>query len=156
MADYRSAGIEGLVVKAAAGVYVPGRRDWIKVKSRETVEVILGAVTGPINRPDTVVVGLVRDGVLTIVGKSVPLSRAQAASLAAVLSPAGPDHPWPDEISSSRFGSSKSKVALTKVDPVVVAEVSADSALQAGAFRHPVRFVRHRPELSVEDLSDRP
>ena len=92
---------------------------------------------------------------LTIVGKSVPLSRAQAVSLSAVLTPAGPDHPWPDEISSSRFGSSRARVALTKVEPVVVAEVLADSALQAGAFRHPVRFVRHRPDLTVEDVTQR-
>ncbi|MBC9822853.1 ATP-dependent DNA ligase [Terrabacter sp. MAHUQ-38] len=153
MADYRPAGIEGVVVKAAAGAYVPGRRDWIKVKTRETVEAIIGAVTGPLERPDTVVVGQVRDGVLVIVGKSVPLSPRQAASLAAVLTPAGLDHPWPDEISSTRFGSSRDKVALTKVEPVVVAEVSADAALQAGAFRHPVRFIRHRPDLGPEDLA---
>lgn len=154
MEDYRPAGIEGLVIKAASGKYVPGRRDWIKVKSRETVEVIIGAVTGPLTRPDTVVVGLMKAGTLTIVGKSVPLSRAQSSSLAKVLVPAGPEHPWPDEISTSRFGSSKTKVALTKVEPVSVAEVLADSAQQAGAFRHPVRFVRHRPDLSVEDLGN--
>jgi ATP-dependent DNA ligase len=51
MVDYRPAGIEGVVVKAAAGAYAPGRRDWIKVKTRETVEVIVGAVTGPLARP---------------------------------------------------------------------------------------------------------
>jgi hypothetical protein len=53
------------------------------VKSRETHEVIIGAVTGPIERPDTVVAGLMRDGGLVIVGKSVPLTRTQAASLPA-------------------------------------------------------------------------
>lgn len=65
----------------------------IKVKTRETVEVIIGAVTGPLARPDTIIVGRVRNGVLTIVGRSVPLSPMQSASLATVLTPAGPGHP---------------------------------------------------------------
>lgn len=151
--DYRPAGIEGLVAKAADGPYRPGRRDWVKVKSRETTEVIIGAVTGSLERPDSIVVGLLANGVLTIVGKSTPLSTSQARSLAAVLTPAGDDHPWPDEISSSRFGSSRAKLVLSKVKPVIVAEVLADSALQGGAFRHPVRFVRHRPDLTAEDLA---
>lgn len=153
--DYRPAGIEGIVAKAADGTYRPGRRDWVKVKSRETTEVIIGAVTGSLERPDSIVVGLLADGVLTIVGKSTPLSISQARSLAAVLTPAGEDHPWPDEVSSSRFGSSRAKLVLTKVEPVIVAEVLADSALQAGAFRHPVRFVRSRPDLAAGDLAPR-
>ena len=119
------------MVNAASGVYVPGRRDCIEVKSRDTVEVIIGAVTAR-SRPDTVVVGLIKAGVLTIAGKSVPLSHAQASSLAKVLTPAGPEHPWPDEIASSRSGSSKTKVALPKVEPVTVAEVLADSAYRLG------------------------
>lgn len=154
--DYRPAGIEGLVAKAADGPYRPGRRDWVKVKSRETTEVIIGAVTGSLERPDTIVVGLMADGVLTIVGKSTPLSTSQARSLATVLTPAGGDHPWPDEVSSSRFGASRAKLVLTKVEPVIVAEVLADSALQEGAFRHPVRFVRQRPDLSPTDTPPRP
>lgn len=154
--DYRPAGLEGIVAKAADGAYRPGRRDWVKVKSRETTEVIIGAVTGSLERPDSIVVGLLADGVLTIVGKSTPLSTSQARSLAAVLTPAGAEHPWPDEVSSSRFGASRAKLVLTKVEPVIVAEVLADSALQAGAFRHPVRFVRQRPDLSPTDTPPRP
>ena len=150
--DYRPAGIEGLVVKAAHSAYTPGRRTWIKVKSRETTEVIVGAVTGTLKRPDTVVAGLVRDGELQIVGKTTALSAAQATQLAKALTPAGPSHPWPDEVSSSRFGSSRDKVRLVKVEPLVVAEVSADAALQAGAYRHPLRYLRPRLDLSPADL----
>jgi len=109
--------------------------------------VFIGAVTGPVDRPESVVVGLITDREVEIVGKSVPLSKAQASSLATVLIAARPDHPWPDEISPSRFGAARAKVLLTKVEPVVVAEVLADTALHAGAFRHQVRLVRHRPYL---------
>ena len=150
--DYRPTGIEGLVVKGSTQLYRPGRREWVKVKSRETREVIIGAVTGPIARPDTIVAGLLHEGQLVIVGKSVPLSRSQASSLAKVLKPGPAQHPWPDEVSSSRFGSSRDKMKLTKVEPNMVAEVLADSALQAGVWRHPLRFVRHRPDLTPADL----
>ena len=146
--EYPPAGIEGLVVKGADCVYTPGRRTWIKVKSRETTEVIIGVVTGSIERPETVVAGLVRDGELHIVGKTTPLSSTQAAELAEVLTPTGPDHPWPVEVSSSRFGSSRAKVQLVKVEPLVVAEVLEDTALQAGAYRHPLRYVRVRNDLT--------
>ena len=60
--DYRAAGIEGLVVKGAASVYAPGKRSWVKVKSRESTEVIVGAVTGTLTRPQTIVAGRFRDG----------------------------------------------------------------------------------------------
>jgi hypothetical protein len=41
---------------------------------------------------------------------------------------------------------------LTRVRPEVVVEVSADAALQAGVFRHPMRYVRVRSDLRPEDL----
>jgi hypothetical protein len=73
--------------------------------------------------------------------------------LGAALTAAGSDHPWPDEVSSSRFGSCRDKVVLVKVEPVVVGEVLADAALQAGGYRHPLRFVRPRFDLSPDDLT---
>jgi hypothetical protein len=42
--------------------------------------------------------------------------------------------------------------ALTKVEPLVVAEVTADTALQAGQWRHPLRLVRFRADLQPSDL----
>ena len=151
-ADYRPAGVEGLVVKAATGVYAPGRRSWVKVKSRETVDVIVGAVTGSLTRPETVVAGRVRYGVLHIVGRTTPLNRRQAVELADALVPAGPGHPWPDEVSSNRFGSGRDKVPLVKVEPTLVAEVLADAALHAGGYRHPLRYLRLRADLTPNDL----
>ena len=150
--DFRVAGVEGLVVKAASSRYTPGRRSWVKVKSRESPEVIVGAVTGSLTRPETVVAGQVRDGVLHIVGRTTPLTRKQAVELADALVPAGPGHPWPDEVSSNRFGSGRDKVPLVKVEPVLVAEVLADAALHAGGYRHPLRYLRLRADLTPNDL----
>jgi ATP-dependent DNA ligase len=150
--DFRPAGIEGLVVKGATTRYAPGRRDWLKVKSWETTEVLAGGVIGPIERPSQLVAGRYRDGELVVVGRTSPLSPAQSVELAGVLRPADEDHPWPDRIGTGRFGGGRLSVPLTRVEPTAVVEVSADAALQAGVFRHPLRFVRVRPDLRPADL----
>jgi ATP-dependent DNA ligase len=150
--DFRPAGVEGLVVKGAGTRYAPGRREWLKVKSWETTEVVAGGVIGPIGAPSQLVAGRYRDGELVVVGRSSPLSPAQSAELAAVLSPAGDGHPWPERIGTGVFGGGRLSVPLTRVAPTAVVEISADAALQAGVFRHPLRFVRVRPDLRPEDL----
>src|SRR4051794_3260219 len=150
--DFRAAGIEGLVAKGASSRYAPGRREWLKVKSWETTEVLAGGVIGPIERPSQLVAGLYRGEELVVVGRTSPLSPRQAAELAGVLAPAGPGHPWPERIGTGRFGGGPLSVALTRVEPTVVVEVSTDAALQAGVFRHPVRYLRVRADLLPEDV----
>ena len=122
------------------------------MKHRDTREVIIGGVLGPITRPDVVIAGLYRDNDLVIVGRTVSLHPRQAAELGKLLQPAKPGHPWPDQISSQRWGGKDSKKPLTKVEPLVVAEVTADTALQAGQWRHPLRLVRYRAELQPMDV----
>ena len=151
-ADLRPLGVEGLVAKGAATRYAGGRREWLKVKSWETTEVVVGGVIGTLERPSQLVAGRYRDGELVVVGRTGPLSPAQAAELAAALSPAGPGHPWPERIGTGRFGGGRLSVALTRVEPVTVAEVGADAALTAGVFRHPLRFVRVRADLRPADV----
>jgi ATP-dependent DNA ligase len=150
--DFRPAGVEGLVAKGVGTRYAPGRREWLKVKSWETTEVLAGGVIGPIGRPSQLVAARYRSGELVVVGRTSPLSPRQSAELAAALRPAEENHPWPDRIGTGRFGGGRLSVPLTRVDPAVVVEVSADAALQAGVFRHPLRFVRVRPDLQPEDL----
>jgi len=151
-AEYRAAGVEGLVVKAGAGRYRPGARDWLKVKSWETTEVVVGGVIGRIERPSQLVVGRYRDGELVVVGRTTPLSPAQAATLDGVLVTAGAGHPWPERIGTGAFGGGRLQVALTRVVPAAVVEVRADAALSAGVFRHPLRYLRTRPDLTPADL----
>jgi ATP-dependent DNA ligase len=151
-ADFRAAGVEGLVAKGAATRYAPGRREWLKVKSWETTEVLAGGVIGTLERPSQLVAGRYRDGELVVVGRTSPLSPAQSAELAAVLTPADDDHPWPERIGTGRFGGGRLSVALTRVRPDLVVEISADAALQAGVFRHPLRYVRIRPDLRPDDV----
>src|SRR6266498_763228 len=65
------------------------------VKHRDTREVVVGGVLGPIEQPEVLVAGLYRGADLVVVGRSVPLTSAQSAELAAVLRPAKKGHPWP-------------------------------------------------------------
>jgi ATP-dependent DNA ligase len=80
--DYRPAGIKGLIIKSANGRYPTCRREWIKVKNRQTREVIVGAVIGSIRRPESVIAAAVIDGELAVVGRTVALTAAQAKDLA--------------------------------------------------------------------------
>jgi hypothetical protein len=74
------------------------------VKRRPTEEVVVGGVLGPIDQPEVVIAGRHRGGELVMVGRSVPLNARQSAELGAVLRPARRGHPWPDEITSYRWG----------------------------------------------------
>lgn len=113
----------------------------------------MSGVLGSITHPEVVIAGAYdADGVLTVIGRTVPLKPEQSAQLAAVLRPAKRGHPWPDEISSQRWGGRDGKKPLVKVQPTVVAEVSADAATQAGQVRHGMRYVRVRADLRPEDL----
>jgi ATP-dependent DNA ligase len=51
-------GIEGLVVKGAGQPYEGGQRQWQKIKSRDTVDVICAAVIGSLTKPSAIVIGL--------------------------------------------------------------------------------------------------
>lgn len=72
--ELHHAGLEGLVVKGAGQSYQGAFRQWIRVKRRESVDVVCGAVIGPIDKPQCIVVGLPVEGRLRIVGRSAPLA----------------------------------------------------------------------------------
>ncbi len=124
----------------------------LKVKRRTSYDVLVGGVLGPIDRPEVVIAGRYRGEELVMVGRTVPLTAVQSAELGAVLRPAGRGHPWPDEITSYRGGGKDSKKPLTKVRPERVIEVAADAAVQAGQWRHGLRYVRYRADLRPEDV----
>jgi hypothetical protein len=118
--ELRHAGLEGLVVKGAGQSDQGGARQWFKVKRRESVDVVCGAVIGPIDRPHYVVAGLPVEGRLRIVGRSTPLRAKTARELAAYLHPPQRPHPWPEIITETmlnRFSKDKGPVTLTRVEP---------------------------------------
>ncbi|MBT2512414.1 ATP-dependent DNA ligase [Arthrobacter sp. ISL-30] len=152
--EQASAGIEGLVIKWSGQLYAGGQRQWLKFKPRTTLDVVCGAVIGPIDRPQEIVAGLPLEGELRIVGRSSPLRVADSRALARWLRPAADHHPWPATVKGTtldRFNRDRSPVALTRVEPVVV-EVSADTAWSGSSFRHSLRYLRVRPELDPDEV----
>lgn len=147
--DFPPTGIEGLVVKGAGQTYEGGVRQWLKVKHRDTIDVVCAAVLGRRDSPTAVVAGLPLFGRLWIVGSTSALRRSASKALALHLHTPRKGHPWPEEIPPTvldRFTSRKDPIRLTLVEPLVV-EVSADVAWSGRSFRHPLRYLRARPEM---------
>lgn len=141
-------------IKADSQAYLGGKRIWWKLKSRSELDVVCAAVVRPIDQPTEIVAGLPIDGELRIVGRSSVLRPADSRALARWLEPPQGPHPWPTVVKGrtlDRFNRDASPVELTLVRPVVV-EVSADAAWSGQSFRHALRFIRARPELSPADI----
>lgn len=145
-------GVEGVVIKNPAQRYLPGAREWRKYRVRDTTEAVIGAVTGSRHRPETLLLGrLDADGRLHYAGRTTPLSPAAAAALDPLLLPARPHHPWEGRTFTAGWGS-REPLHVALAAPELVAEVDADVALDAaGRWRHPVRFLRPRPDLTPCD-----
>jgi ATP-dependent DNA ligase len=147
-------GIEGLVIKGAGQTYEGGQRIWLKAKRRDNLDVVCAAVIGRRDRPSQVVAGLPIEGRLWIVGRSSQLTATASKALAAHLHIPRADHPWPEEVSQGtldRFSKEKGPVRLTLVEPIVI-EVAADTAWSGRSFRHPLRYLRARPELNPDEV----
>ncbi|MEU9033282.1 ATP-dependent DNA ligase, partial [Streptomyces sp. NPDC048383] len=145
-------GVEGLVVKSLTGRYTPGYRGWTKVKRRDTTEAIIGAITGTLTRPQLLVLGRHdTTGRLRTVGRTVTLRPDQARQVAEHLTAAGPGHPWAGAKFAAAWGR-RDLLDVTVVRPDLVAEISADRAVDHGVFRHPVRFTRLRLDVGVDDV----
>jgi ATP-dependent DNA ligase len=163
--DWMSAGstmgIEGVVAKRLDGPYQPGRRGWRKIKSRHTVEAIIGGVTGTLEQPATLLIGRFdTSNRLRYAGRTHPLASHQQPELTAVLRPAarqpggGIDHPWPQPLPAGwtgQLGSNQPQRYL-QVQPTAVAEFDVDTAYEHHRWRHLVRYRRLRPDLSVYDV----
>lgn len=146
--DLPATGIEGFVFKGGSQTY-DASRSWLKLKHKNVLDVVCAAVVGPLTQPHAIIAGLPIDGQLRIVGRSTVLTAQAGRELGLRCRPAQPGHPWPEEISETslnRFSKDKGTVHLTLVEPLVV-EVEADVAWSGRSFRHPLSFVRARPEL---------
>lgn len=154
-------GVEGLVIKPPTGRYQPGRRGWRKLRRRHTTEAIVGGVLGPVSQPEALLLGRYdAGGRLRYAGRTTPLADKAKAELAPLLTRAGYrrdgriNHPWPRPLPAGWSGSfdRAGPLEYQQVAPVIVAEVQVDSAYEHTRWRHAVRFVRMRGDLSVFDV----
>jgi ATP-dependent DNA ligase len=144
-------GIEGVVAKKVASSYRPGRQHrsaWQKIRARTTGEALIGGVTGPLEAPETLILGRYVGGRLRIAGRTTALPPAARRAVGALLHPG--DQAWPVTLPAPRWDAPR--VGYERVRPEVVVEVSADVSVTGAAWRNPARFVRVRGDLRPEDL----
>jgi ATP-dependent DNA ligase len=154
--DYAAArvGVEGVVCKSLADPYLGGRRIWRKYRTKDTLELLVGAVTGSLARPERLVLAYFADEELVVAGGTTALTPAQARHIAELLREPQRPHPWPELLPSGGAGVwGREPIAITRVEPELVVEVLADTAVQGRHLRHLARFVRLRPELHPSDIS---
>ncbi|MFI8836344.1 ATP-dependent DNA ligase [Streptomyces afghaniensis] len=146
-------GVEGLVIKGRQQRYLPGVRVWYKIRRRDTTEGIIGAITGTLRRPQTLLLGRYdQDRSLRLVARSTQLHPEPARHLAAQLTAAAPGHPWESVRFTTSWGS-RTPLDVILVEPQLVAEIDVDTAQERGAWRHPVRFVRLREDMAPGDVA---
>ncbi|MFJ5546500.1 hypothetical protein [Streptomyces sp. NPDC093225] len=105
---------------------------WTKIRRRDSTEAIIGAVTGTLSRPGLLVLGRYDDaGRLRAVGRMVPL-RPEAARQVPEHPTADPGHSRTGVRFASAWGS-RDVLDVVLVRPEVVAEVSADRAVDTAA-----------------------
>jgi ATP-dependent DNA ligase len=148
-------GGEGLVIKDLAGRY--RRTGWWKYKLKVTVEAIIGGLVGTMRAPTALLLGR-RDerGRLRYVGRTSPLTAPQRQEITAAATPVGPEgrHPWPRPLPAGWSGQFEhgEPIDYQPVEPHLVAEVIADQAYEAGRWRHSVRHLRLRTDLSPDEV----
>ena len=147
-------GAEGLVIKDLSSRYRARGPGWWKWKRRTTAEAVIGGVVGELSRPAALLLGRhTTDGRLSYVAHTTPLTEAARSELAGLLHPAGADHPWPCPLPASWSFDRRAAIAYRPVQPDQVAEITADAAIEQGRWRHAVRFLRVRTDLSPIDLA---
>ncbi|MFH8500548.1 ATP dependent DNA ligase [Streptomyces coeruleorubidus] len=128
-------------------------RGWRKYKVRETTEAIVGAVTGALASPRSLLLGTYDErGRLQYTGRTTTLAQEASRTLAGLLSPAQPGHPWTGWSFAAGWGT-RETLDVTLVRPELVVEVGVDVARDAsGRWRHPARLHRPRTDLSPTDV----
>lgn len=149
---WAAVGVEGAVIKPLSSTYEPGQRGWFKLRSRASADAVVGAVTGPLTSPTSVLLGRYdQDGRFRLVARSAPLTSLLRREVGAVLTQAESDHPWRDITFAAGWGS-RQVLKHRCVRPVIVAEFEGDSAVDTGRYRHPVRLRRIRDDLAPADV----
>ncbi|MGW6202080.1 ATP-dependent DNA ligase [Streptomyces sp. NPDC055089] len=145
-------GVEGVMIKDPAARYQPGVRGWEKLRARTTTEAVIGAVTGSLRSPTSLLLGRFdAAGRLHMIGRTTALHRTAASGLSGVLRPAGREHPWHGRRFSAGWHTSDS-LLFQPVVPELVAEIAADTAVDAGRYRHLVRYLRLRDDMTATGI----
>jgi ATP-dependent DNA ligase len=166
---FEGAGLDGVIAKAEAATYQPGKRAMFKIKHARTADCVVAGFRWYRDTRDAVgslLLGLYNNaGVLQHVGVTSSFTMAMRRELADELDPlrknAIENHPWRDwanatDADVNRMPGAQSRWSAGKdlsweaLRPERVCEVKYDH-LQGDRFRHAAVFVRWRPDKPPQD-----
>ena len=154
---FEGAGLDGVVAKALASPYSPGKRTMLKIKHKRTAEAVVTGyrVHNSGQGVGSLLLGLFHDGQLFNVGGIAAFTAARRLELVEELEPlvrrdadGQVEHAETDR---SRFSSAKD-VSFVPLRPERVVEVAFDQ-LEGWRFRHTVQFLRWRPDRDPESCT---
>ncbi len=149
--EFEGAGLDGVIAKRLDGVYLPGKREMVKVKHARDADCV--AIGYRIHKSGegigSILLGLYRDdGQLQMVGGAAAFTAKARLSLLADLEPLRIGDDVRDG-EPSRWNSAADKRWIP-VRPEKVCEVAYDqmegNSAHGQRFRHAVKFVRWRPD----------
>jgi DNA ligase D-like protein (predicted ligase) len=158
---FEGAGLDGVIAKSWDGAYVPGKRQWVKIKHQRTADcVVIGwRKTNDGSSLGSLLLGLYDDtGTMHYVGHTSSFNAAQRKELIAKLKPLQteiPEEEWrgnpgrmPGGLSRWSRGKDTEWVA---VRPELVCEVTYDKLEAGERFRHATGFLRWRVDKKPKE-----
>ena len=153
---FEGAGLDGVIAKSWDGLYVPGKRLWVKIKHQRTCDCVVigwrksndGASLG------SLLLGLYdTKGTMHYVGHTSSFNAAERKELIAMLKPLATEitekewkaHPGRMAGGQGRWSRGK-ETEWVAVRPELVCEVAYDKLEAGERFRHATRFLRWRTD----------
>lgn len=154
--SFEGAGLDGLIAKKWDGIYVPGKRFWVKIKHQRTADCV---VIGWRKSSDGSTLGALllglhdAGGTIQYVGHTSSFNAAERKELIAKLEPLTmeiPKQEWRANPGRMPGGQSRwsrgNDTEWVAVKPVLVCEVSYDKLEAGERFRHATGFLRWRTD----------
>jgi bifunctional non-homologous end joining protein LigD len=156
-------GLEGIVAKRLGGKYFPGKRssDWLKIKSKNRQEVVIGGYTRLEGSPrlfSALLLGIYQGETLNYVGKvGTGFKEEEQKELLGLFSnlerEKSPFHAIEIRGRNSFVAYPSKKEVVTWLLPQLVCKVSYSERTPTGMFRHPV-FIALREDKEATDVTE--
>lgn len=153
--QFEGAGLDGVIAKSWDGAYVPGKRNWVKIKHQRTADcVVIGwRKSNDGQSLGSLLLGLYdRKGTMHYVGHTSSFSAAERKELIVKLKPLTTEPPKEFADAEGRMPGGVSRWSRGKeaewvtVRPELVCEVAYDKLEAGERFRHATRFLRWRTD----------
>ncbi len=156
--EFEGAGLDGVIAKRLDGLYVPDKREMLKLKHARTADCVLMGyrMHKSVEGIGSLLLGLYHDGELAMVGGASAFTRERREELLAELQPLrlGDDVVEQGEPTRWRSAVDRSWVPLRPERVVEVAYDQMEGVSGAGMrFRHAAKFLRWRPDRDPESCT---